>query len=823
MSRECIRSLIAVLCCFTLIASLGATASIADQDPVAQAQSAIEAIGLVSYRPSVLQAIEAAEAAFGGLDEAQKAQVANADALAAAREEYNSLAAIVDGMKIVWQADVSSLEGVASDNCEFAAEDMGDSDEHAGAHWVISPTANWSVWGSMDLDISGYDFNQLKLRMSLRRTGEKDGIVGIRFQNGNEASMLGSKWYGEIGAANGEWTLFEIPFTGFENPQDWSKWTADTWNSSVPITQFRIAQDNGDPADKIEVDGFAIYNDDVQVLVNAANAVVDQIAAIGSSSQSAAIAKARADYNELNETQKKLVVNEGALCALEDSAYTPADVEKAIDAIGLVSYRSSVLQAIEAAEAAFDGLDDAQKAQVSNADALAAAREEYNYLATIADSLKIVWQADTSSSEGVSYDNCEFAAEDMGDSDEHAGAHWVISPTANWSVWGTIELDISGYDFDQLKLGMSLRRTGGDDSLMEVDVRNARDQRLLGSKWYGEVGADDGEWTYFEIPFNQLENPLAGIDPWPKWTADTWDSSSAITMFRLAQPINPAMTIEIDHFAIYNDGSDTQALLDEANAVVDQIAAIGEITSAAQDEEVNAARAAFDALSETQQALVVNSEALRTMELAVRQHKTAANVVAAIAEIGEVTAENIDQKIDVILNARETFDAYYEKYNDESLISNLDVLLAAEGAVNEARLQDIANVESYISAIGDVTKENSAEALPKIEAAERERDALAQKYGDAVLDEVDNLEVLTAARAKYEELNPAVMLGDINGDGKIDASDALIALQHSVQLTKLEGDKFAAADVNRNGVVDASDALLILQYSVHLITEFAEA
>ena len=500
-----------------------------------------------------------------------------------------------------------------------------------------------------------------------------------------------------------------------------------------------------------------------------------------------------------------------------------AQAQSAIEAIGLVSYRPSVLQAIEAAEAAFGGLDEAQKAQVTNADALAAARDEYNSLATIADSLKIVWQADTSTLEAVSYDNCEFAAEDMGDSDEHAGAHWVISPTANWSVWGTIELDISGYDFNQLKLGMSLRRTGGDDSLIELDLRNARDQRLVSSKWYGEAGADDGEWAYFEIPFNQFENPMAGVDPWPKWTADTWDSSSAITMFRFAQPINPAMTIEVDHFAIYNDGSDTQALLDAANAVVDQIAAIGEITSAAQDEAVNAARAAFDALSETQQALVVNSEALRAMELAVRQHKTAANVVAAIAGIGEVTAENIEQKIDVILNAREAFDAYYEKYNDESLITNLDVLLAAEDALTEVRLQDIANVKSLISAIGDVTKENSAEALPKIEAAERARDALAQKYGDAVLNEVDNLDVLTAARAKYEEFNPAVTLGDINGDEKIDASDALVALQHSVQLTKLEGDKFVAADVNRNGVVDASDALLILQYSVHLITEFPGA
>ena len=41
--------------------------------------------------------------------------------------------------------------------------------------------------------------------------------------------------------------------------------------------------------------------------------------------------------------------------------------------------------------------------------------------------------------------------------------------------------------------------------------------------------------------------------------------------------------IEADGFAIYNEGADVQALVDEANAVVDQIAAIGEVTSVARE------------------------------------------------------------------------------------------------------------------------------------------------------------------------------------------------------------------------------------------------
>lgn len=65
-----------------------------------------------------------------------------------------------------------------------------------------------------------------------------------------------------------------------------------------------------------------------------------------------------------------------------------------------------------------------------------------------------------------------------------------------------------------------------------------------------------------------------------------------------------------------------------------------------------------------------------------------------------------------------------------------------------------------------------------------------------------------------------VVFGDVDRDGRVDASDALLALQHSVKLFSLVDKQSLAADVSGEGTIDAYDALLILQHSVKLIESF---
>ena len=59
-------------------------------------------------------------------------------------------------------------------------------------------------------------------------------------------------------------------------------------------------------------------------------------------------------------------------------------------------------------------------------------------------------------------------------------------------------------------------------------------------------------------------------------------------------------------------------------------------------------------------------------------------------------------------------------------------------------------------------------------------------------------------------------LGDVSADGKINSMDALLILQHSVEITKLNGTECNAADINGDGKINSLDALIVLQISTGL-------
>lgn len=64
------------------------------------------------------------------------------------------------------------------------------------------------------------------------------------------------------------------------------------------------------------------------------------------------------------------------------------------------------------------------------------------------------------------------------------------------------------------------------------------------------------------------------------------------------------------------------------------------------------------------------------------------------------------------------------------------------------------------------------------------------------------------------------MLGDVNGDGKINVTDVVLTMRHALELSLLSGDAMMRADVNGDGVINVLDVTLIMRFSLGLIDTF---
>ena len=225
----------------------------------------------------------------------------------------------------------------------------------------------------------------------------------------------------------------------------------------------------------------------------------------------------------------------------------------------------------------------------------------------------------------------------------------------------------------------------------------------------------------------------------------TLDSGDAIDAARTAYDKLPeAKKVLVDNYEKLTAAEEAYtALVDAAaaKAVDDLIDAIGEVTLESGD-AIKAARAAYDALTDTQKELVKNYEKLTAAEEAYTALVDAAAAKAVddlIDAIGEVTLESGD----AIKAARAAYDALTD--TQKELVKNYEELTAAEEAYTN--LVDAAAakaVDDLIDAIGEVT----ADSGDAIKAARAAYDALT----DTQKELVKNYEKLLAAEELYEEL-----------------------------------------------------------------------
>lgn len=88
--------------------------------------------------------------------------------------------------------------------------------------------------------------------------------------------------------------------------------------------------------------------------------------------------------------------------------------------------------------------------------------------------------------------------------------------------------------------------------------------------------------------------------------------------------------------------------------------------------------------------------------------------------------------------------------------------------------------------------------------------------GSAMIAGSEIAEISTELQIRVGE--GTVTWGDVNGDGKVNSTDAVLILRYAAQLG-VDIDT-AAADVNGDGKINSTDAVLVLRYAAQLITKF---
>ena len=171
------------------------------------------------------------------------------------------------------------------------------------------------------------------------------------------------------------------------------------------------------------------------------------------------------------------------------------------------------------------------------------------------------------------------------------------------------------------------------------------------------------------------------------------------------------------------------------NDAIEKINAIGTVTLESE-EAIQAARAAYDILTETQKEQVTNYNVLTAAEARLTDLKAAKAVDDMIDAIGEVTLASEE----AITAARAAYEALTEAQQAE--VKSYDKLTAAEARL--ADLKAAKPVDDMIDAIGEVTLESEG----AIAAARAAYEALTE----AQQAEVKNYDKLTAAEAAYARL-----------------------------------------------------------------------
>ena len=313
----------------------------------------------------------------------------------------------------------------------------------------------------------------------------------------------------------------------------------------------------------------------------------------------------------------------------------------------------------------------------------------------------------------------------------------------------------------------------------------------------------------------------------------TLDSGDAIKAARAAYDELPeAKKALVDNYEKLTAAEEAYtALVDAAaaKAVDDLIDAIGEVTLESGD-AIKAARAAYDALTDTQKELVKNYEKLTAAEEAYTALVDAAAAKAVddlIDAIGEVTLESGD----AIKAARAAYDALTD--TQKELVKNYEKLLAAEELYEEltasaaAIAQKAAEEARKAQEEAEAAQKAAEEAVEAAKAAQEAAEAAAAKAGEnnAAAEEARKAAetaqaAAEAAQAKAEEAQKKAEEAKAGADAAqkaaeennaAAAAEAAKAVAEAVKAAEEAGRSAQSAAQAAQSAAQAADSMLKAQ------------
>ena len=282
----------------------------------------------------------------------------------------------------------------------------------------------------------------------------------------------------------------------------------------------------------------------------------------------------------------------------------------------------------------------------------------------------------------------------------------------------------------------------------------------------------------------------------------TLESEEAIQAARAAYDIlTETQKEQVTNYNVLTAAEARLTDLKAAKAVDDMIDAIGEVTLASE-EAITAARAAYEALTEAQQAEVKSYDKLTAAEARLADLKAAKAVDDMIDAIGEVTLES-EGAIDA---ARAAYEALTEAQQAE--VKSYDKLTAAEARL--ADLKAAKAVDDMIDAIGEVTLESEG----AIDAARAAYEALTE----AQQAEVKSYDKLTAAEARLAVLKPAKPVEKlIDAIGEVTlGSESAIAAARTAYDNLTEAQQAEVKNYDKLTAAEAAYARLLAEQSKRL-------